>query len=180
MKRLLLALSLLLLSANSIDAKDNKGTRELGLDIGLEKGFHSGDVSQNRVEYSYPVKIRIGFFFSERLELETRFAYDYFSDDIKISGTLGLTHNFEKPDRNTVPFVGLFTMLSRRDAGPNDLEQFGVGVTLGVKSIEKSPARRLEVFLLRRFDNQSFASEYMLGANIGLSYFFKSTSLWDK
>jgi hypothetical protein len=112
--------------------------------------------------------------------METRLSFNFITNDTKFGGAIGLTHNFESPNRGAVPFIGILGTLSRRSSGFADSEQFGLGLTLGVKTIGGSPSPRFEVFATRRFSNLDFSADYIVAANIGFSLFFKSSNPWDK
>ncbi len=162
-----------------------RGTTELGLDAGVRATFSDdietvlGNVEvEDVVTVSVPVQsVRVGFFVSDRVEVEPSLGFALLSVGgetlSQLSLGVDLLAAFASEPGAPAPYVTIGTLITSFDDGDDTATQFGVAGGLGVKFPQGDRwAVRLEAGLARLFENEGEAlAAWDLSGTIGFSFF---------
>ena len=166
-----------------------KGALEMGYDVGLAiqvNDSHASSFDDGNVASSLQVPasdvvglttLRLGYLFSERSELESRFGFGFFGGsgggESESWTTFGLdyAHHFDNGQHHPFLRAGGRWIAIGHEFGP-DISQFGLDAGFGMKSnIGHQLATRVDVGAARFFDTDNRVGHWDVSLAFGISFF---------
>lgn len=153
---------------------------EIGIDASFVRVSYEGvggGQSNDVTSLSIPDQnIRVGFFLSDLVSLETSLSHEYASYDGRSASDfgfgVGLQYHLNPPIAATSFFLGVDGGVAISDAQDDSDTRFGVGAQAGfkIKTGERF-AVRLAAFFVRAFESDQRLAANGVGVSAGVSFF---------